>query len=474
VQALGRRTAAALVGSSQGAAAVLNALSEVPALAQAMAVVHPVSHAPDSRYSSIPHPVLMLYDVDDPGHPVGVGRRLRQTLRRPIYHEYSSRCSGDWEMQQLPPSLLKMLRGEWVAISRSRGGGRPVDSLPELVRCAGGLGAWSGDGRDRDTTVCVEEEVESGEEEVLGVPRTSAVDNVWLEDSDPEEDAQPLHDEQLEREATQTCCDLCGLDLPRSHRRLERCRCALCPDCVDLTVRYTCHCPVCGDHLYQHGKTTRAFLSKVAGDKAAYDRCRVVVEYGNTCFSSGGGYGAGGRGKVEYSSFVRIASSEGLSKAQATSAITQVDFNINPDYKKPTASCRLSDRQGKFVFAYAMGRPFPCVMTVHWSASLQLVLPPLVIEYEVQQGADNRYRVVVDIPRDSLLLRSSHNSSTRSYSNFAGKKHKPSEVVVFKATPPRDGWVVMSLIQHSSQGSRSSGVEVKYIIPLKRESGSPS
>merc|ERR1719502_1338662 len=47
--ALGRRSACLLVGSSQGAAAVLNAALERPTLAPLVAVCHPVTHVPPPR-----------------------------------------------------------------------------------------------------------------------------------------------------------------------------------------------------------------------------------------------------------------------------------------------------------------------------------------------------------------------------------------------------------------------------------------
>ena len=116
--------------------------------------------------------------------------------------------------------------------------------------------------------------------------------------------------------------------------------------------------------------------------------------------------------------------------------VEKVDFNINPDYAKPTATVRASDlplasrgaagtpraRGGspRFEFEYAMARTFPCVMTVHFHRALRL--PPVRIDYRVSH--DPRlapWRVMV--PLDGA-------------SDVAARS-----LVVVEAEPPRDGRV---------------------------------
>jgi len=79
VQALGRRTAAAICGSSQGSCALFNAALENAHVAQTLAVCHPVGHAPH-RYANIRQPTLLIFDTEDAGHPVSVGRKMRKHL----------------------------------------------------------------------------------------------------------------------------------------------------------------------------------------------------------------------------------------------------------------------------------------------------------------------------------------------------------------------------------------------------------
>ena len=112
VRALSRKSALALVGSSQGSAASLNAALERPKLVGGgVALCHPVTHAPLERFGALEQPVLMMYDIEDDGHPVAVGRRLRALLRRPRYFEFSSSCDGDvWDARHLPSEV----RGVYV------------------------------------------------------------------------------------------------------------------------------------------------------------------------------------------------------------------------------------------------------------------------------------------------------------------------------------------------------------------------
>eukprot|EP00438_Fugacium_kawagutii_P022776 Skav228481 [mRNA] locus=scaffold1092:61890:85306:- [translate_table: standard] len=77
VRALGRKTVAC-----QGACATLNCALECPKLMHTLAVVHPVGHAPH-RYGAIAQPSLLIFDTEDAGHPVSVGRQMRRHLPNP-------------------------------------------------------------------------------------------------------------------------------------------------------------------------------------------------------------------------------------------------------------------------------------------------------------------------------------------------------------------------------------------------------
>ena len=130
VRALGRKDAALLVGSSQGAAAVFNAALELPTLAGALAVVHPVGHDV-ARYTAIQAQTLLVFDVDDDGHPVSVGRKMRRYLPHNRYVEYSSRRDGPWLEAHLANELHALLG------SVRRQAGQRRLKMPLLTRLAG-------------------------------------------------------------------------------------------------------------------------------------------------------------------------------------------------------------------------------------------------------------------------------------------------------------------------------------------------
>ena len=85
-------------------------------------------------------------------------------------------------------------------------------------------------------------------------------------------------------------------------------------------------------------------------------------------------------------------------------AIQSVSFNINPGYDKPTAVLKAPNGSGGvWSFEYAMARPYPCEMTVQFQP--QMGLPPLTIEYYVQQERKFMRRVAIELPAASAKPR---------------------------------------------------------------------
>ena len=141
IRALGKTRALALVGCSQGACAVLNALVEDTSLADFAAVTHPVGHDV-SRYSKIAQPTMLLFDTDDAGHPVAVGRLMRKALPCAVYFEHSSDADPGFYERRFGAELLRMLREQRPA----QGGGAANSArLPLLAEIAGGLRSWAGE-----------------------------------------------------------------------------------------------------------------------------------------------------------------------------------------------------------------------------------------------------------------------------------------------------------------------------------------
>jgi pimeloyl-ACP methyl ester carboxylesterase len=131
--ALGRSTAYAIIGSSQGACAVLNAALELPDIAHFVAVCHPVGHAPE-RYTAIQQPVLLAFDTEDAGHPVSVGRIMQRRLPRAHYFEFTTSKDGNWLEKEFGRELLNMFQAYPAARAKA---GALTSRLPYLTRLSG-------------------------------------------------------------------------------------------------------------------------------------------------------------------------------------------------------------------------------------------------------------------------------------------------------------------------------------------------
>mmetsp|Transcript_45883 Transcript_45883/g.109262 ORF Transcript_45883/g.109262 Transcript_45883/m.109262 type:complete len:1009 (-) Transcript_45883:195-3221(-) len=479
IKALARKSVLALVGSSQGAAAVFNAALDHPALPSLLAVVHPVGHAPQ-RYTAISQPTLLIFDTEDAGHPVSVGRQMRRYLQQPRYFEFSRSSDGDWECMHTGEELFRMICEVWPTLRKRHLGGKRDDRLPECVRAAGGLRAWSeqhngevlpwygGSGPseqvleteagagssaagleaewepvlEQNTNTIVYKHVQTGRTVKVRPPGAhvnvgclgaqaglgtavngaagAAANEPLFQHSDAEGDSADSCDEDEARERAAaaeaeriaqedavTDCQLCLQPLVEPVR-LTRCRCALCACCIERTVRYTRQCPVCGRQVAVQASTgvvqsdcSEAWVSYLAGRPgcaglasqqallsqvvAARRTCtRLVLEFGNTSKPAGS--------KVCFTSFLKLIKVEG--SAVGKNSISRVDFNINPDYSKPTAMVKEITKLG-YSFEYAMARPYPCVITVHF---IKEVAMTLTVNYIVQAVDRFARRIVLELP----------------------------------------------------------------------------
>lgn len=67
----------------------------------------PVSHDPN-RFTVIHQPALLMYDVDDPGHPVSVGRIVKTKIPNNHYLEYSSIHTPDWIRKNMAIEIFEL------------------------------------------------------------------------------------------------------------------------------------------------------------------------------------------------------------------------------------------------------------------------------------------------------------------------------------------------------------------------------
>ena len=108
VRGLGKDAALCAVGSSQGSCAVFNAALDAPSLFKSIAVMDPVGHDV-FRYSNIRVPVLLTFDTEDDGHPVKVGRWMRDALPNATYFEFAASREPFWHTDHFPAEILKIL-----------------------------------------------------------------------------------------------------------------------------------------------------------------------------------------------------------------------------------------------------------------------------------------------------------------------------------------------------------------------------
>ena len=110
----------------------------------------------------------------------------------------------------------------------------------------------------------------------------------------------------------------------------------------------------------------------------------LVISYGNTSEATSSG-------KTNYSTHVQIVHGE-------RSALSKVSFNINPGYKKPTATLAAPNgTRGRWSFDYAMARPYPCEITLQFKNGL----PPLTLKYRVQDQTKFARRLAVELSLES-------------------------------------------------------------------------
>ncbi len=280
----------------------MNAILERPTICQKVAVCHPVGHAV-SRYAMITQPALLLFDRDDDGHPISVGRRMRRVLPNPIWHEFASGAKPNWLEENMPRELVRMLKNPPLP--------RRQDSkLPVLMRLNGGIQAWQkahgrefkeyemdndsetkgaqlhGEAEKEDLPYVQEEVWKTIVDEVLGVVKYVSPDgkihdkrpagvlitcDKWERDRkdggtgssgsdivlfDDDEDAlkaqkrkaKEVETEARKKELRQRACSLCEQPLLSDPvpARIHLCRHVFCACCVEETLQFAARkCPVC-------------------------------------------------------------------------------------------------------------------------------------------------------------------------------------------------------------------------------------
>ncbi len=484
VHALGYNHAYSIIGASQGACATFNAILQKPNLAKTLCVVRPVGHDV-KRYAAIKQPSLLIFEIEDAGHPVKVGRLMKKYMPQNTcnYYEYSSKAFPTWYDDNFVKVFLAFLRSSRVSVKCPLGSWTGT-SIPN-IKIVGGFRMWKNpESKSKGIPSSIETHAavplisttkscnfQNKESEIVPTKtRETACDNECLTftrletsfttttetlsqgtitnpwvacmssrgtlqykkdglritvkppgvtvSNAPSEDANLfgvtsmdenyLNQANRSHELQQRLCMLCG-----SHfvfpLRLQKCRHIFCKSCVCKCLKTTRQCPLrdcleesstknCNNVLldkelfaeisscrYAEGtllcmknaKQNVAPAQKLCG---LYDII-IVVEYGNTAQES-----KNGLGKYNVEAFFSIKSlwfnkkrikSNNFSVISKRSAISKVEFDINPQY--PKSAVRVT--KSPFVLARCMASRFPCNMKVMWKNK---ILPDIKFQHQIQ------------------------------------------------------------------------------------------
>ncbi|CAF1315724.1 unnamed protein product [Adineta ricciae] len=398
-----------LVGSSQGAAAVFNALVDKPNISLFLAVQDPVSHDPQ-RFVSIKQPALLMYDVDDAGHPVSVGRLVRKYIPTNHYYEFSSLKESHWLEDNAHLKLLQLFNdydtNKGATASSST-------SLPACVSVAGGIVSYLSSYDREPFYEYSRRELES----ILSTYENQSVqnDDLFVEKSEPEQiEDEESKAQRLARELVQTHCDLCGQDVGNNNIRLSDCRHLLCYSCCCETIKlnsYECPLADCATRL----SISSSQLSSYPLPFSSANEKHIIIQFGNSCRTI-----SASSQRYEYTAYV---------KCKTKNIIENVSFDINPGY--PKSAIRVSDAPYELV--RIMNAEFVCDFLIRWNKALNW--PKLRITYYVQNKEENFMR--------NLLVRIPNQGNT-----MTKPRKSPEEVVYHWAdrdtTKPNINYIILS------------------------------
>ena len=431
VRSLGKSQAHTIIGSSQGSASTFNAVLEEPDICIFIAVIHPLGHDV-KRYSKIKQPTLLIFDTQDSGHPVSVGRQMKKHLHRPYYFEYDgNRDKQDWDFQlnaRVTRELLKMFCDNKHLIKKSNDGQNSLH-WPDRTKLAGGLKSWSHptckeitdyalyfgspfkmchqlDPKCNKNEEFCNEESSSWQSDTLSewqqkVGMLELIDKqrqCLFEDKQTpfrgnvdileENQKRRRAEEQIvalrQKELEERTCSLCReeLDVPI---RVKVCRHILCNFCAMKCIRFHRHCPVCGvstmatdwKHVDLDLKAT--LCTKVRKCFAATPM--FILEIGNTAQKIGN--------KWLQIVWLRPISVKKERGKTSKLCISKVEFNINPSFSKPTKTLKAPNtKNGSFTLEQTLGFEFPCFATVMFAENLHI--PSIKITYRTQISRNRR------------------------------------------------------------------------------------
>jgi hypothetical protein len=348
------KSAFCLVGSSQGAASVFNATHENPSICKFMTVMDPVCHAPH-RFSNIKQPSLLIYDTEDTGHPVSVGRIVKSVMPNTMYFEFTKSVEPNWISRNMADKMIELF---------SENGGVSIsDKIPDCseryITHYGLVMSWV-TAVDREWASELDLlELQNITLESEKVEARAGVDDMFCveEESKVEVSFVDISPEEQERRLADKKCSICHEEDGEALFRIPDCCHGLCQKCTSHTVAFNraCPCPGCQGSIPEHACCPRP-PKKLTNNG-------LLIQFGNKAVKSGE--------KITSTAFIEASSS-------VMSQINYCTFNINPEFPKSAVKVD----KIPFELSRSMLRGFPCDMTIYWKPTFNR--PPLCISYYME------------------------------------------------------------------------------------------
>ena len=400
-----------LIGSSQGAAAVFNALVEKPLISSFLAVQNPVSHDPQ-RFVCIKQPALLMYDIDDDGHPVSVGRLVKKYIPTNHYYEFASSKQPEWLEHNAHLKLLQLFneydannnKSNPSSLQLTASSKIPLPSLPAYVSEAGGIISYLSSYNREPLYEDSKKELES----ILSAYESQSVqnDDLFVEKIRPERTEDDKSKAQrLATEFAQTQCDLCNQHIGSSDMskslRLPDCRHLLCYSCCCETIKLNSYeCPIVGCATKLNISSSQ--LSLYPLPFSSNNEKQLIIQFGNSCKSA-----SSSSQRYEYTAYVMCKTRD---------VIDSVSFDINPAY--PKSAIRVSEAPYELV--RRMNLEFTCDFIIQWNKALNW--PRLRITYYVQNKQKSFTRnLLVRVPNQTNIMPKSRKTREEVVYNWTGR-----------------------------------------------------
>eukprot|EP00759_Apiculatamorpha_spiralis_P029206 PhF_6_TR31482/c0_g1_i1/m.46283/K10395/KIF4_21_27; kinesin family member 4/21/27 len=460
IRSLGKTGAHALIGSSQGACAVFNATLEIPTITNHVVVMDPVGHDV-MRYKAIKQPCLLIFDIEDDGHPVKVGRWMRDNLLSNVYHEFAGSKDPYWHVDNMAVEMIKLFEAP--------GKRKSYSTVESVCRLAGGLCAWAEHGgygepikqiqsrllqppstimseilpderwlpqislSSSDITEVigtqwrVEKDEKSGRifyicDETLEVvwkrPKNGVIlglttdtdstkgDDLFAEkvaEAKPQQESEADKQARLAAEKQEIVCSNCDQPLWRP-RRKKICRHVFCFECYYKVLQYNCPCSVCKatgeftDDDAEHQSYLATVPSCIAREREYQSRVAKKENSMSLVFEYGNTSSPAGGSAYTVQAYLRCIKAEKGSKCKRAIEPKRCISRVEFNINPDFPKSAVKVTASPYVLDRTMASAFPCDMTIYFEDSYKI--PPITLPYTIHHVPHCRNIAVVVLPSD--------------------------------------------------------------------------